>query len=135
MGTNYYVIDESKMCKHCGVGSEEIHLGKSSYGWCFALHVYPEQNINNLEDIIAFIGDKQIKNEYDDNVNLEEFLDIVTNRTGHLPEKSYRHSSWQKFHRKNHSEIGPNGLLRINLSDFCVGHGEGTYDYLVGYFS
>ena len=38
MGTNYY-WQESEPCAACGRGYEQVHVGKSSAGWCFSLHV------------------------------------------------------------------------------------------------
>ena len=41
MGTNYYL--SSKPCSCCGRKDSQRHIGKSSAGWVFALHVYPDQ--------------------------------------------------------------------------------------------
>jgi len=49
MGTNYYLYPASP-CKACGRSYEAKHIGKSSAGWCFLLHVIPEEGINDLED-------------------------------------------------------------------------------------
>jgi len=38
LGTNYY-WQESEPCAACGRGYEQVHVGKSSAGWCFSLHV------------------------------------------------------------------------------------------------
>ena len=43
MGTNYYFEDSSEVCECCGRGAESLHIGKSSGGWCFSLHVMPER--------------------------------------------------------------------------------------------
>lgn len=37
--TNYYLTPGA--CPHCGEAPEPLHLGKHTYDWCFALHVYP----------------------------------------------------------------------------------------------
>ena len=37
MGTNYYL--ETDACDKCGRGDGPLHIGNSSAGWCFALHV------------------------------------------------------------------------------------------------
>lgn len=49
MGTNYY-LQEKPPCDKCGREFERLHIGQSSAGWCFALHVIPELGINNLAD-------------------------------------------------------------------------------------
>jgi len=65
MGMNYYV-EEKPACECCGCKYEQIHIGKSSAGWCFSLHVIPEMGLNNLEDWVNFLKDKAIVDEYDD---------------------------------------------------------------------
>ena len=130
MGTNYYVVDETDYCKYCGKGKKEVHLGKSSAGWCFALNVYPEKGINNWADILDYVKDKQIYNEYGDLISVEKFIDVVTNRSWAAKKTDFDH-----FLEVNQAELGPNNLLRHKISGFCIGHGEGTYDYMVGDFS
>ncbi len=49
MGTNYY-LHEKPDCECCGRPFEALHIGKSSSGWCFSLHVMPEDMINTLDD-------------------------------------------------------------------------------------
>jgi hypothetical protein len=111
MGTNYYV-EVQPPCECCGRGYEHKHIGKSSAGWCFSLHVYPDEGINTLEDWKEYLKDKVIKNEYGGIVTLDELLRCITKR--------------------NH----PSGLSRHVIdSRFCIGHGEGTWDYLIGDFS
>lgn len=49
MGTNYYLRLKSEICPHCGRGDEGLlHIGKSSAGWCFSLHVM--NRIQSLDD-------------------------------------------------------------------------------------
>ena len=36
----------------------------------------------------------------------------------------------------NYAEPGPNGLVRAKINGVhCIGHGEGTWDYITGEFS
>ena len=139
MGTNYYVMDDTDYCKHCGRGEREKHLGKSSAGWCFGLHVYPDENINTLDDLVEMIGDKQIVDEYGETFTLDEFLAVVKDRkwnTDFTAGKPYGYSSWTEFHEQNYSMPGPKGLVRSKKTDnHCIGHGEGTWDYIIGDFS
>lgn len=86
MGTNYYHVTGSSRCDHCGRGGEidKKHIGKSSVGWAFMLHVYPEEKIYNLEDWIdriKLLGGK-IYNEYDDEITLNCLYQIITDRSG-----------------------------------------------------
>jgi hypothetical protein len=68
MGTNYYI--ELPHCLSYTESDERYHVGKSSAGWCFALHVDPDKGINDLEDIKALCKQGRIKNEYDETLAL-----------------------------------------------------------------
>ena len=137
MGTNYYVASEPP-CECCRRGGELKHIGKSSAGWCFSLHVEPANGINSLEDWQEFWKDKQITDEYGKEILPEIMLDKIVNRKWKQDwnKKPTMYDSWEQFHHMNHSEQGPNGLLRHRVDgSHCIGHGEGTYDYIVGDFS
>ena len=134
MGTNYYTK----------LDGEELHIGKSSGGWCFSLHVIPELGINDLPDWIDFltVNHYKIKNEYEEPVTLDELFGVITLRKGRhnfdelLPESLLRwYQNWEDFHERNHSEPGPNGLLRHQLGYGCVKQGSGTWDCIDRAFS
>ena len=136
MGTNYYL--HMNPCQTCGRTDERLHIGKSSWGWCFGLHVTDE--IPSLEAWTKKFSDGVIKDEYGDAVTVEGMLDRICNRRGsprmekHWPMMGY--ASEADFHAKNHSERGPNDLLRRQIDGrHCVGHGDGTWDYIQGDFS
>ena len=159
MGTNYYFHKPlTNHCKHCGRSDppERLHIGKSSGGWCFSLHVYPEQGIHTLGDWrTLWTGPGSIESEYGDRLAPEEMLGVITGRTfpkdwdsdwwapqpfgTTLDGKPFilpGYDSEEHFHRSNHSERGPNGLLRHRIDGHhCIGHGPGTYDYIIGDFS
>ena len=114
MGTNYY-LHQKPDCECCGRPFEPLHIGKSSGGWCFTLHVMPEDNINTLDDW-KFLWDQPgtyIRNEYGEKVTPEEMLKIITNRT------------WKGEFPRRHELDGAH----------CIGHGEGHWDYILGEFS
>jgi hypothetical protein len=107
MGTNYYA--HVNICEHCGKPDNVVHIGKSSMGWVFAMHVYPGepgmphdwkswQRFLKREDVV-------IVDEYGDSISLDKFSRTVTQRTH------------------------PNGLQRSTIGEYCSGHGEGTWDY------
>jgi hypothetical protein len=128
MGTNFYA--EVNHCDHCG-RFEELHIGKSSAGWCFSLHVIPEENLNSLEDWKELLSkpSTKIRDEYGSPIPLDELLNRITNRSW----KNIVHDDI--FMRQNHAVDGPNGLLRHQVGPYCVGHGEGTWDLIPGEFS
>ena len=157
MGTNYYFRKPlTNHCEHCGRSDppEELHIGKSSAGWCFSLHVHPEQDICSLADWETIWPTGAIFNEYREELSPSEMLRVITDRlfdkdwdSGWWGPKSFGTTSDGKpfilpgyaseadFHHSNHSERGPNGLLRHRIDGHCIGHGPGTYDYIVGDFS
>jgi hypothetical protein len=109
MGTNYY--QKSEPCPHCGKADEPLHIGKSSAGWAFQLHVIPERGINGLTD-----WEKQwakdgtwIENEYGDRMSKQAMFETITSRRV---------------------------VLRSTVDGFhCIGHGDGTWDLIQGDFS
>jgi hypothetical protein len=123
MGTNYYV-------KHAD--GKTLHIGKSSGGWCFSLHVIPEKNLNTLDDWKYFLNKRNTKitNEYEETLTLKQLLSTIEDRKwNRVPGREFNYDL-------NGAEPGPNGLVRHIIDGIhCVGHGSGTWDYIAGTFS
>jgi hypothetical protein len=141
MGTNFY-HHEKPACPTCGHCEGPRHIGKSSIGWCFSLHIYPDEGINRLEDWLARFATGEIRDEYGDVITAEAMRERITQRGSSAASWEFRswdaafYKSEEDFHRSNHSERGPNGLLRHRIDGrHCIGHGEGTWDHIVGDFS
>ena len=127
MGTNYYL--RYNRCEHCG-RYDKRHIGKSYPGWCFALHVYPEERINDLPEWEFLWQLGEIYDGYGNKVDPVEMKRIITERTW---KGSDLDESWFK---KNDAEPGPNGLARGRIDGIHhIGHGAGTWDLMVGEFS
>lgn len=112
MGTNFYLQEET--CPHCGRGDPGFHIGKSSSGWAFALHIIPNAGINGLDDwrVRWNKPGAVITDEYGDILEPFEMEDRILNRSH------------------------PRGLSRHTIDGkHCTGHGDGTYDLLMGDFS
>lgn len=146
MGTNYYL--HRNICAHCGRGDPPLHIGKSSWGWCFALHVGSQSDeglmtgIHDLGDWQAIWRDGEIRDEYGVKISIEGMERQITDRGGLMHEdwdmRMWRgYMSEEDFHRANYSERGPFGLLRHRISrdSNCVKHGAGTWDCITGEFS
>ena len=135
MGTNYYLVED--VCECCGKGEQTKHIGKSSGGWNFGLHV--DSEVKNLDDWKKIFNHQfcSIVDEYGKTIGIEEMLEIIEKRSWHTKQdKPFGYASWESFHQLNHSEEGESGLLRHQVDGHhCVGHGEGTYDYIAGEFS
>lgn len=140
MGTNYY-LHEYPPCACCKRPVKEpLHIGKSSGGWCFSLHVIPEAGIHGLRDWVALFGKEgaRIVDESGGDMEISEMLAIITQRRS-AADRFYTtpagYDDWIDFHNRNHSEPGPSGLLRHKLDGrHCIGHGEDTYDLIKGDF-
>lgn len=136
MGTNYYV--QPKPCECCGRTGEQVHIGKSSSGWVFGLHVIPELGLNDLANWETYWQDKQIVNEYGEVIEPSKMHSIIAERAreGRREANPWGYSSWEQFHQQNHSVDGPNNLIRSRIDGgHCIGHGAGTWDLIVGEFS
>ena len=133
MGTNYYLY-ERPPCKECGRPYEAKHIGKSSAGWCFLLHVIPEEGINDLEgwEKLWYRPEAEIRDEYDVKITIQAMYSIITER----PKYVKRHDESAQWYRENSAVPGPNGLARSRIDGMhCIGHGKGSWDLLVGEFS
>jgi hypothetical protein len=159
MGTNYYLatLNEEYDAK-CPIKRKTearynmTHLGKSSGGWTFALHVYPERSIYTLDCWVREMQEYDSKDsllifdEYYQTHTLQEFLNVVRDRhsdeTWDEMEKRIKESKFyndytnlDSFLARNHAVRGPNFLLRRKLDDYhCISYGEGTWDHVIGEF-
>lgn len=148
MGTNYYLHQQTSLPEP----DHEIvlHIGKGSTGWCFSLHVMPERGINDLQDWISLIEQRGsaavIKDEYGEELPLQELLNIITDRqrlvtvddafTQGKKDGFYQYADTvEQWLRHNRTVRGPNNLIRPALRDGTVWHGSGTWDCIVGEFS
>lgn len=128
MGTNYYLLEDP--CEHCGRTDTKLHIGKSSIGWTFGLHVDPVEGLNSLDDWKQRWNrpNARIVDEYGDILTPEDMLDLIIDRGRPDP------VSPDFDYERNHAEPGPNNLVRRRISNYCVGHGDGPWDHVPGYF-
>ena len=79
MGTNYYLKTSCECCEQETI----LHLGKRSCGWRFTFHIYPDEGLNNSQEIMEYLhriiskNDSRIINEYSEELTLEEFKTLV----------------------------------------------------------
>lgn len=117
-GTNYYLKREVE-----GSGWTHLHIGKSSFGWCFALNTIPGLGLNSLEAWKNFMrGDAyKVVDEQGSEISKREIVRIITKR--HHPREGI-----------------PNGKRLMGLARRradgvrIIGHGKGTWDLVTNKF-
>lgn len=85
MGTNYY-YEGSIPCVTCkrydDSNSVRLHIGKSSSGWVFLLHIIPDSGIRSLKDWQAIWRQGgRIVDEYGNVVSVENMVSKITERS------------------------------------------------------
>jgi len=128
MGTNYFL--DTDVCPTCNCSKGRLHIGKSSAGWCFSLHVDPEEGIRELADWQKLWSqpNSRIVDEYSREVTPDQMMLTITSRSwGRSPEPGEL--------VMNDALLGPNNLMRRRVGPRTLGHGEGTYDLVLGEFS
>lgn len=145
MGTNYYWHRDS--CAHCGRSDEPVHIGKSSGGWCFGLHVAEPgsvvtvgsvelpHDLNGWRILFDMPGSK-IVNEYGEEITAERMLVEITER-GRPPDAQGFDAEWLG---RNNATVGPNNLARhTGFHRYGEwgrpGPENETWDYCYGEFS
>lgn len=76
-----------------------------------------------------------IVDEYGQTIAPDEIIKIIKGRRFKSREKQMTDVEWRNYLNRNHATEGPNNLLRHKIGNLCVGHGQGTWDYLIGWFS
>lgn len=137
MGTNYYLEGYKPRKLASEPAEQKLHIGKSSYGWAFALHVIPEQGIRDLPDWTKLFheGGTRIVDEYNREISRAEMVGIIVDRTRLVPNEPRKD---QAFLDRNHAVYDEHGqLLRFQISKEarCIGHGGGSWDLIEGEFS
>lgn len=124
MGTNYYVHKEPDLLdKLQGAQPTILHLGKSSGGWCFAMHVQPELGLRDFVSWMRYLrkGKVTIYDEYDCVVSFDEMVHIISKRS--FPRN-------QKIAEIEPECYHPGGCRRHGEDSYGrVKQGVGTYDY------
>lgn len=147
MGTNYYSLSVDVFRNNLErwrdflspldhpEATDVLHIGKSSFGWCFALRIYPRMGIRDLGDWSPWLmsPERVIIDEYGDRVEFLKLYETITARSH--PTRGPQQAPDPSWLASNRASAGPMGLARHTLGYGCVGHGAGTWDLVEGYFS
>lgn len=106
------------------IDGTHVHLGKRSGGWKFIWNFHDNKYYSNREDLIKFVRSGRVVNEYGDQLEPQEFLDMAFNweqPNGLVGNKEYYDANplyWisdpQKYYDK---EI--DGLIVSSSTEFC----------------
>ena len=110
MGTNYYHHPSGEReCPHFHQETPNQHIGKSSFGWAFSLHVYPHDGIVELADWVAkWKEGGKIFDENHEEISIEEMIATITDR---------EHPEGLRYHTP--SEWGLDAKRGLGTYDLC----------------
>ncbi len=91
VGTNYYTAEN--YCDHCQQYKEDLHIGKSSYRWCFSFRGYRRMNLTSWQQWKAYLKDKIIMDERGEKVSYESFVDLIEEyKSPSSPHSKFQHN-------------------------------------------
>jgi hypothetical protein len=91
MGTNYYTVN--KYCDHCNQYEKDLHIGKSSYGWCFSFQGYKYMNLVSWKQWKEYLKDKTIVDEYGDKKIYDDIVEMIeTYKSPSAQHSKYHHN-------------------------------------------
>jgi hypothetical protein len=141
MSINYYLQKKPNLMERlAGVEDNFLHIGKSSGGWCFSLHVGDgSDNLpRSLKEWYKLFrrNHNTIRDEYSRVLTPDEMLAVICKRScGPFKFRPYEwYKTEEEFFEKNSALKGPNNLLRHKIGGTCIGHGAGTWDLRTGEF-
>lgn len=78
-----------------------VHLGKRSHGWKFCWNFHKNKYYSNKQELLSFIRSGRVVDEYGDEQDVEEFIDMALNwgePDGLTLNEEYRKKERQKGH-------------------------------------
>lgn len=111
------------------------HIGKSSYGWVFSLHVIPDIGITDMASWIYYLThpERSIVNESGVEISFDEMITIIKERRAARPPSNLC------IQYSPNAIMGPNNLLRSKIDGNHVirwgDGGHGTWDCVIGEFT
>jgi hypothetical protein len=100
-----------------------IHLGKRSSGWKFCWNFHENKFYSNKEQLLSFIRSGRVVDEYGEEINPDEFIEMALNWDGVIFDEAYENelslkSGYLPHGSKYHDKVIDD--LRVSSStDFC----------------
>ena len=103
--------------------SSTIHLGKRSMGWKFCWNFHKNKYYSNKEDLMNFIRSGRVVDEYGEEQDVEEFIEMSLNwcqPNGLVVNSEYEKTSGSNvFIGPNYWDLEIDGLRVSSSTDFC----------------
>lgn len=105
-----------------------IHLGKRSMGWKFCWNFHDDKYYSNKEELLSFIRSGRVIDEYGDEHNVEEFIEMALSwgePDGLVVNEEYRRKERQKGHgsywhdNEKYDDKIIDGLRVSSSTEFC----------------
>ena len=104
-----------------------VHLGKRSMGWKFCWNFHKNKYYSNKEELLNFIRSGRVIDEYGDEIEVEEFIEMALSwggPDGWVYDKEYRMKQWEKgtgtfLHTDSYDDKVIDGLRVSSSTDFC----------------
>jgi hypothetical protein len=100
------------------IDGTRIHLGKRSSGWKFLWNFNDDKYYKNKEELLKFIRSGRIVNEYGEEIEVEEFIEMALNWNGLDIIEYYKQYPSRKAYSFGTIEKYVDGLRVSNTADF-----------------
>jgi len=110
------------------IDGTNIHLGKRSSGWKFCWNFHDNKYYSNKEELLKFIRDGRVVDEYGEELDVNEFIVMALNwgePDGLVVDKEYRKQQRIKGHgsfwtdSEKYDDLIIDGLRVSTSTDFC----------------
>ena len=110
------------------IDGTNIHLGKRSSGWKFCWNFHNNKYYSNKEELLKFIRDGRVVDEYGEELDVNEFIVMALNwgePDGLVVNKEYRKQERIKGHgsfwtdSEKYDDLIIDGLRVSTATDFC----------------
>lgn len=101
----------------------KIHLGKRSGGWKFCWNFHDNKYYKNKEELLEFIRGGRVVNEYGEEIEVEEFIEMSLNwgqPDGLIVDKKYFDNNYRDnlFNNEQHYDKEIDGLRVSTSTEF-----------------
>ncbi len=102
----------------------KVHLGKRSSGWKFCWNFHENKYYSNREELLNFIRSGRVLDEYGDEQEVEQFIDMALSWDGIVFDEEYEKKQQSEApgylpHGHRYHDKVVDGLRVSSSTDFC----------------